>query len=224
MKYLTKEWYNSPKKYSNFPMTLEIIYRGKRSLEEIFQTEYKNTFNKMKDSLPEEYMFRKIFESYVENVKRFFSKYTLSKIADIRLLALGKVFKEEYALVEEEIIKKDAIQAYNKSFKEIEDRVPANIKENLNLHDCLITNIIKEENKLIIELDCSGGFIKIKNIVFDNYTIIKEQFDFINSWCLYEEIYIVENQYELHLLIDVPNKKDSKLGYFTIRAKDIIFE
>lgn len=106
MKYLTKECYNSSKYYSNFPMTLEIIYREKRSLEEIFQTEYKNTFNKMKDSLPEGYNFQNLFERYVENAKRFFSKYTLSKIADIRLLALGKVFKEEYELVEEEIIKK----------------------------------------------------------------------------------------------------------------------
>lgn len=83
----------------------------------------------------------------------------------------------------------------------------------------MITNIIKEENKLIIELDSTAGFIKIKNIVFDNYTVIKEEFDFTNAWCLYEELYLVDDEYELHIML----AKNSKLGYFTIRAKDIIF-
>ena len=46
--------------------------------------------------------------------------------------------------------------------------------------------------------------------------------NFINGWRLYEEIYIVDNNYELHILIDVPYKNSSKLGYFTIRAENII--
>jgi len=40
----------------------------------------------------------------------------------------------------------------------------------------------------------------------------------------YEEIYIVNNQYEIHAIIDVPQKNKSKLGYFTIRAKNIILK
>lgn len=56
-----------------------------------------------------------------------------------------------------------------------------------------------------------------------DYKILEEENNFVNGWWLYEEIYIKDNQYELHVLIDAPYEGSTKLGYFTIRAKNIVF-
>lgn len=217
MKYITKEWCKNQAK-SSFQMELEIIRTDERNIEKIFLNEY----NKMKKRLTEgyeEYVFKSIFDSYIKNTKRFFSKETLNKVRDIRLLALGKVFEDEYDFVEREVIKKDLMQAYDKEYKKIENRLPKDIKEKLCLHDCKITDVIKQKDKLIIELDCSQGIGEIQRIIFNDYTILEEEKDFINGWWLYEEIYIDDEQYELHMLID---KKG--LGYFTVRARKIELE
>lgn len=218
MKYKTKKWYKNVTKY-HFPMNLEIINSSKKDIQQIFEDEYKNEFNKMKNKLPKNYeeeVFNNIFNSYLENCKKFFYNETLKNIVDIRLLALGKVFKEEYDFIE-----KDAMQAYNKIYNTIKKKLPKDIEERLHLHDCLITNIVKEKERLIIELNCEQGFGDVKRIIFDKYTVLEEEMNFINGWWLYEEIYIVDNNYELHILIDVPYKNSSNLGYFTIRASNI---
>ena len=93
------------------------------------------------------------------------------------------------------------------------------------MHDCSIANISKEKDRLIIELDASGGVTDIKAIIFEEYEIIEEEMNFKNGWWLYEEIYITDNKYEIHSLID--GSKDNNhcnLGYFTIKAKYIYFD
>lgn len=217
MKYITKEWCKNQAK-SSFQMELEIIRTDERDIEKIFLNEY----NKMRKQLAgdyEEYVFDSIFDSFIKNTKRFFSKETLKKVRDIRLLALGKVFEDEYDFVEREVIKKDLMRAYDKEYKKIENKLPKDIKEKLCLHDCTITDVIKQKDKLIIELDCSQGIGEIQRIIFNDYTILEEEKDFINGWWLYEEIYIDDEQYELHMLID---KKG--LGCFTVRARKIELE
>ena len=225
MKHMTKDWYKDRMNLS-FPIKFEIIDRDKSNLNEIFLNQYKQTFCHMKNNLPknhEKNVFENIFKGYLENVKKFFDIETLNKVSDIRLLALGKVFKEEYPFIEEEIIKKDAIQAYNKIFNQIKDNIPNNIKDNLNLHDALITNILREKDIFTIELHCSNSLGNVKKIRFEDYKILEEENNFVNGWWLYEEIYIKDNQYELHVLIDAPYEGSTKLEYFTIRAKNIVF-
>ena len=134
---------------------------------------------------------------------------------------LFRSFQEEYQLVEEEIIKKDVMQAYNKYYNTIKSKLPKDIDERLHLHDCLITNIIKESHKLTIELDCTEGYGDIKKVIFNNYSIQKEDINFINRWWLYEEIYIIDNQYELHIMTSGSREG---VAYLTIRADEIILE
>lgn len=227
MKYMTKEWYKNIVK-NHFPFKLEITNYDKNylSIEDIFSKEYNNRFNEMKKNLPkgyEEEVFNEIFNSYVINTKKFFDTEVLERVSDIRLLALGKAFKEEYNFINEEILKKDAMQAYDNYYNTIKSEIPENISRNLYLHDCLINNIMKTKDKVIIEIDCSQEYGNVKSITFENYKIMKEEMNFNGGYWLYEEIYIVNNQYELHVLIDVPSKKNANLGYFTIRAQNIIF-
>lgn len=221
MKYFTKQWYNEPKLI--LPFKLEIIQTDENDIEKIFQNEYKKSFEETKNERPyeTEQDFEEHFKRHLEDVKKFFSTHALNSVKDIRLLALGKVFKKEYDIIEKEIIKKDKIQAYYKYYQTIKDKLPKDIDEKLDLHDCLITNIIKEKDKHIIELDCSKGYGDINRLIFKNYKIKQEQTDFKNKWWLYEEIYIVDNKYELHAM--TTGSRDG-LAYLTIQAEEIIIE
>jgi hypothetical protein len=223
MKYMTKE--RNEKEISRFIMDLEVIEKNEKNTEEIFQEQYIKTMNKMMKKLSENYdeeVFESFFKGCLSIAKHFFDKKTLSKVSDIRLLALGKVFEEEYDFIEKEIVEKDAHQAYSRYFKTIENELPSRIKNNLGLHDCIVTDIIRNNDKLIIEVDSSGGFVNIKNIVFEDYEILEEELDFIRGLFMCEEIYVDNNQYELHTLIYVPKK--NRFGYFTIKAQNIIFQ
>lgn len=227
MKYKTKKWWKSIDK-ELFPMKLEIIRSKDKDTEKIFKEEYQNLYNKMKfegNWSDEEfkYVFKEIYESYLYNVNHLLGPNILNKITDVRLLALGKVYENEYNLIENDILKKDASLAYEKEYNKIKDKLPQDMKERLHLHDCLITKVIKEQTKLTLLVDCSKGIGNINKIVFKNYAVIEEEKSLEKSWWLDEEIYIVDNQYELHILIDSPYGK-KKLGYFTIRAEVIEIE
>ena len=132
--------------------------------------------------------------------------------------------------MEQEKLVQKVLKDYQKCYnEEVKDDKCEKI-QNLNWHDAIIKNIIKEKDKLIMEIELLEKNKNIKNITFQDYKIIEEELDFINGWCLYKEIYFLNNQYELHLLIDVPViKKNVKpesleLGYFTIRAKNIVLD
>ena len=172
--------------------------------------------------------FNKLHKNNIENLKYKLPNEILDNVADIRVLALARtsvIVKEQitnYCMKKNRIVEKvldDYREYYNRELKEYED----NIVEELSLHDCLITNIIKKKDRLTIELDSSGGFTDIKAVIFEDYEIIEEEMDFTNRWWLYEEIYINDNSYEIHSLIDVPidNKCCQNLGYFTVKAKRI---
>lgn len=177
----------------------------------------------------EKKQFNELHKSNIENLKYKLPNEILNNVADIRVLALNRASSVVKKLITDYCMKKDMIvekaltdyqEYYNRELKECGD----NIIEELCLHDCLITNIIKQKDKLIIELDHSGGFTDVKTVIFEDYEIIEEEMDFTNGWWLYEEIYINDNKYEIHSLIDVPknNKCCENLGYFTVKAKNIV--
>jgi len=231
MKYFSKEW---SKTNDNIKLNFEICLDAENFSEEVFIETYNRELNKFliaNDYMGEdaEEVFEDFYNSYLKLFTKYFPKYILEKVADIRMLALKKVSPSNFYMIQEYADKKfrdyeNITAEYLKEYIKIKDKLPKKIEDNFNLHDCLITNIVKEENKYIIELDCSSGFVDIKKIIFKDYKILEEEMKFINGWCLYQEIYIVDEEYEIHLMIDVPNKEDSNLGYLTIRAKDVVFE
>ncbi len=174
--------------------------------------------------------FNELHKSNIENLKNKLPEYILNDVADIRILALHRASEyvkkliTDYCKNKRTIVKKtfeDYEKYYNKELKEYKD----NIVENLHLHDCLITKIIKQKDKLTIEIDSSESFTDIQTIIFEDYEIIEEEMNFINGWWLYEEIYIKNNIYEIHILIDVPqnNKYCKSLGYLTLKARKVNF-
>lgn len=173
--------------------------------------------------------FSQLQKDNIKYLKQKLPPEILNKVADIRVLSLNRatdsIKKEitDYCMEQNTLVQK-ALKDYQKYYdKELKNGKDKFIKSS-SLHDSLIIDIIKKQDKLIIELDSSESFSDFKSIIFENYRIIEEEMNFINGWWLYEEIYRIDNQYELHILIDVPiNAKKSKLGYLTIRARNIIY-
>ena len=253
MKYLTKKWYKTMQKtYMYLP--LKVSKKAENFSEEYYNELYKQeerryiklqketkklliktNENDTFDLVQAKKEFKQLHKNNIKNLKYKLPTKILNKVADIRVLALYRAstsIKKEITdyCIKQEILVQKALKDYQKYYdEELKDHKGRDI-QNFNLHDALIRNIIKEKDKLVLELELSEGNENIKNITFQDYKIIEEELNFINGWCLYKEIYSVENEYELHRLVDVPTRKegvklkDSKLGYFTIMARDIIID
>lgn len=231
--YIYKKHLNEWVEFQKSILTIDIedVFPEYKESEERYK-KIRNYINNKKlsfDEAKEREEFEKAHRSSIQQLKKKLPAEILNMVADIRVLAFcivsNKVKKaitkycKEQSKIEQEMIK-DYEKYCRQPLKNCENK----LIQDINLHDCLITNIVKEDKKYIMELDCSSGFMDIKNIVFDDYKILEEEMNFVNGWCLYEEIYLVDNEYEVHLMIDVPNDDETNLGYLTIKAKNIIFE
>lgn len=101
--------------------------------------------------------------------------------------------------------------------KQFKNKIPDFEKE--SFHDCQITNIIQKENDLILEIDNEGEYTEINNIIFKNAKIIKQENEIKKAWWLYDEIYKVNDKYEIHLLLWASNDEFSD---FILTCDDII--
>lgn len=233
MKYLTKKWYQTMQK-TDMHIPLKVSKKAETFSEEYYNELYKQEERQFikwqKEILQAKSQFDQLLKDKIEILKHKLPTKILSKVADIRVLALNRAsasIKEEITAycMEQNILVQKALnhycKYYDKEFKNCNNKF---IKSS-SLHDSLIIDIIKEQDRLTIKLDSSASFSVAKSIIFEGYTILEEEMNFINGWWLYEEIYKIDNQYELHILIDVPtNEQKSNLGYFTIRARDIILK
>jgi hypothetical protein len=200
MKYKTKVNY---KDNGWFPVVLEILDDENYGSDEVFNREYKKLLNSLWDGNPTEEnkrTFENNYKDFYKRVNNFFHKDILEKLSDTRLLTLGKVKKEEYDMLEEIIIKKYSIYKYYKDYNKIENKLPYIFKNDFYLNEVTIKNILED------------------------YEILEEEMNFVNGTCLADEIYLENDTYELHLLINVKEGSGCKLGYFTIRAKNIIIK
>ena len=155
---------------------------GGLSLEDSFDYKQKNRIELLKSKIP-------------NNI--------LEKVKDIRVLALNYASKEVYEMLKEysqsnqkyvlDIIKEyDQIekeQFGNNSIKFIEE----------SFHDCFIIEVNTNGNDVIMKLDNEHGFSDKETIIFKNANIILDE-NINESWWLYNEIYINNDKYEVHIL------------------------
>ncbi|URZ01684.1 DUF4085 family protein [Clostridium felsineum] len=59
---------------------------------------------------------------------------------------------------------------------------------------------------LVLFFDNNSKFTNIEKVIFKNYNIIKQDRSLENSWWIYDEIYKVNDKYELHVLLQNKNK------------------
>ena len=168
--------------------------------------------------------FLEMHQCEIEDLKTSLAKEILDEVADIRVLALGlstqnvKDLVEKYSQECEKRFEK-AFNEYNKHWYSISDKVPANIKENYNFHDCRILDIKKEGNDIVFELDNSGGFTNINKIIYKDAEILENNFVEGCYW-VYDEMYLCDKGYEFHIAVDGENG----YNYITLTASDVIFE
>ena len=168
--------------------------------------------------------FRKVFMFNQERIEKTLPEAILKIIADIRVFVLDKASSEVISAVTqycEDNMRsvKRTIEQYQKHLKNVSNSFHRNILENLNFHDCKVTGIKRTEHSLLILLD-SGGFTDIKEVLFENYKIIKQDSSLENSWWLYDEIYDIDGRNEWHVLLQDENLV---LADFIISAEKMSF-
>lgn len=169
--------------------------------------------------------FHKTFVSNQERIEKTLPEAILNMIADIRLFVLDKASSEVITAVAQFCegnmrTVNQTIEQYREYIKNVTNPFQRNILENQNFHDCRITGVKRTEHSLLILLE-SGGFTDIKEILFENYKIIKQDSPLENSWWLYDEIYDIDGRNEWHVLLQ---DKNLALADFIISAEKVSFK
>ena len=237
MKYLTKKWYESLQKI-NMNLLIEIAKEAETFSEEYYKKVYQeeerkwielqNTIKSInsKDVNKDKESFKHIQEQIIKKLENNVPDYILKKVADIRVLALGKassIVKKEldkYCKKQKVIVEK-AMKEYKRYNNNNLRKYENTFIKDFDFHDCKIKSCEKQEKDLIITLDTTNNcLVDIKQIIFKNYDIIKEEDNICQSVWLYNEVYIKDNGYEIHILLE--NIK-GKLIDFIVGTEDVIY-
>ena len=205
----------------------EEYYKKVYQEEERRWIELQNTIKSInsKDVNKDKESFKHIQEQIIKKLENNVPDYILKKVADIRVLALGKassIVKKEldkYCKKQKVIVEKTMkeYKRYNNNLRKYENT----FIRNFDFHDCKIKSCEKQEKDLIITLDTTNNcLVDIKQIIFKNYDIIKEENNICQSVWLYNEVYIKDNGYEIHILLE--NIK-GKLIDFIVGTDDVIY-
>lgn len=223
MKYLTKEWYNTMQNTSHHLFLKEDI-RASQYSEEYFQVLYKKEENKWNSNEYKVIEFKDFFSDNMDMLKNNLPKSILNEVCDIRVLALNYATKEvidkikKFCKKNENIVQK-AFDDYNKDFeRQFRNCKPKFINE-WGFHDCNIITFKKIDKDYHMNLDNTGSFTEINNVIFKNAKIIKQESDLNGTWWLYDEIYKTDDKYEIHVLLWKEDLID-----FIIQCSDVVLK
>ncbi|WP_373844651.1 DUF4085 family protein [Clostridium sp.] len=205
------EWLSLQEKIVSYKAELEITKGSCISYEPLDR-------EKLSEQFYEGFIYRQ------EYVKTALPEEILKEIADIRVCALGKASYQVIQAVtlfceDNEKSVNRTLEEYQKYYKKASKSFDRNIVENINFHDCSIIDVKQTEQYLSILFDNSGGFTDIDEVQFENYEIIKQDALLQNSRWLYDEIYKINDKYELHVLLQNVDLVD-----FIISADNITFK
>jgi len=201
MRYFTKEWYDEMQVsgYLAYHESLEeweeelVSYREEGiDYEENYRRNLENMREDLLKFLPEP------FHPYIYNgtISHGFPPQELREMA--------KQWEQEHE-ARLETINED----YSKHYQSIKDQLPVGAVQLMeqSLHDATVISVDKEtEETLIIKLDCSKGFHYFTDIqlTFTGVTKAEIPENFSGARWLYNEIYLNEDRFELHVLFDSP--------------------
>lgn len=189
-----------------YPLEPSEIERVKKEYLELRERMLVNYLNRPAfDYEQEKKNFKKALQLNVIHLKRNLPVEIQQKIADIRVLALNRVsadIKKEltaYCKANRKAVE-SAVKAYWKEYKKrFRNGEPA-FAEKFNFHDCTVISCRKKGNDTVITLD-SGGYTNIKQVIFKNCLIIKQDTSLRGAWWLYNEIYKTGEGFEIHILL-----------------------
>ena len=196
-------------------------------MENLYNRELEEFKNRPKFNRKEiEKEFEEMQKSLQEYYKKAFPDFISEKV-DIRFLSLNlmpktnynnlkeyedknkKEFEEIELLADKELNSQNITEHIQNLFFGLHDAKIIKIEQN-NL-DCIITIISEEDKKVVLKFE-NSEFIENE---LEEY--IKKDLEEYGVFWLYNELYKVDNNYELHILVDT----EDGLKYITIRCKDI---
>lgn len=210
MKYFTKDWYQNCGKLV-IPEPLEVDKKAEIYSEEFFQTLYKRKFqdefrlNKIDESL-----FQNLYEFTVRNLDEFLPASTRQEVADIRVLALSVTTKKMKRKLEKLVkMQRAEIERPFNEYSQLYRRISRKLKclTNIDLdyfsfHDSSIFSLHFFNNDFIIELESDYKPVEKLQLVMKNARIIKNEVKNNAARWIYDEMYLVDDRIELHVLVD----------------------
>lgn len=159
----------------------------------------------------------------VRKLRKVLPDDILSKVADIRVLALDVTSADVKRLIT--AFSKKHRREVNRVFKELEKAEKREFGDNLpdfdqeNLHDCKVLSCRMKGKNLVLELDNSGGFTAATEVIFKNAEIIEREGRLTGAVWIYDEIYKCERGLEIHALLWYSNG----LRYLTVQCENTEF-
>lgn len=165
--------------------------------------------------------FQELQEWYCSDEAERLPEELIQQIADIRVLALGYCTKEimqQLKRLSEE--NRERINAIGKQYREAQqaEQIPDHIRERLHFHDCRVTEIQSDQD-IIIRLDNEGEMTDMNQITLVAPEIVRLDEHVVGSSWLYDELYRVDEGYELHVLFS-----GREMPELIVRCEDIVVE
>lgn len=166
--------------------------------------------------------FAEQYRSRVRHLKSVLPEEILSKVADIRVLALDVASAEVKRLVTAFSKKYEReVRRVLKEFHKAEEReFGGNFPEfyNISLHDCTVLSCCMRGKDLVLKLDNYGGFTSAVGVIFKNAEIIEREERLAGAKWLFSEIYKCERGLEIHAMLIGNDYK-----YLTLQCEDTEF-
>lgn len=112
------------------------------------------------------------------------------------------------------------MERISKEFREVmmAQDITDEIHGRIQYHDCTVTELLTG-GEVVIRFDTRGGFTNINKLTLVASEIIKQDGGIVGSYWLYQELYRMDNGYELHVLFDGANMPE-----LIVRCADILVE
>lgn len=233
MRYLTKQWYQTMQD-SGLGVCLEVDERAAEFSEDIYQTlrtqklarwlrereEVCQVLGESIDPMEEERSFDEFCARELETYRTRTPEHILTKVADLRVLAVGYCTREVFRDLEHyaQQCREQTEQTMDQAWEEIKAQgLDKAFTGEHSLHDSVIRSMDREGEDLVIEFERDEvEWPEIKAVRFRDAVIRKQEQDVENAWWLYDEIWRTGEGYEIHVLL----WRDDGVFELTVQCRD----
>ncbi|MBE6654882.1 MAG: DUF4085 family protein [Ruminococcaceae bacterium] len=229
MKYFTKEFQRLEQLIIH-PFELKVDERTQEFSENLFNELYDNFKKDVCANIPSdsEYydsMPKLVYESNIAYIEKYFPREILSKVSDIRFLAIQRCTQDVYNEIMAFLAKHRAI--YDKAMQDYREEYQRNFSAReprfaqYSLHDCKVVSFEWKRKDLIMNFDNRGGFTDRNVVIFKNAKIFEKENGIEGSWWICDELYKTEYGYEFHGLLEHFENLEHKYLYFTVACENM---
>ncbi|MFX3647870.1 MAG: DUF4085 family protein [Paenibacillus sp.] len=173
------------------------------------------------DELSYKQEFKNNLEWDCKHQKERLPQEIFEQIADIRVFTLGYCTKEVMLQLKKQSAENwREMERVSNEYREvmIAQDIPDEIHSRVQFHDCTVTELLTRE-EMVIRFDTRGGFTNINKLTLVAPEIINQDGGIVGTYWLYQELYRIDNGYELHVLFDGENMPE-----LIVRCADILVE